>query len=63
MKSKRRSRERNDHPVRLLSKKIFQLMVAVAGSAFGQDAVRGQIVNQFQGLMGNEAARAKAHEG
>lgn len=37
---------------------VLLVVVAVAGSVFGQDAVRGQIVSQFQGLMGTEAARA-----
>jgi membrane protein len=37
---------------------VLLVVVAVAGSVFGQDAVRGQIVNKFQELMGSEAARA-----
>jgi membrane protein len=37
---------------------ILIAVITVAGRFFGADAVRGEIVNQLQGLMGAEAAQA-----
>lgn len=34
------------------------VVIALAGAVFGEDAVRGQIVAEFQGLMGRDAAAA-----
>jgi len=36
---------------------VLIVVIAVAGAVFGKDAVRGQIVAEFSGLMGPEAAR------
>ncbi|MES1240287.1 MAG: YihY/virulence factor BrkB family protein [Acidobacteriota bacterium] len=36
---------------------ILVVVIALAGAVFGEEAVRGQIVGEFQGLMGAEAAR------
>jgi membrane protein len=35
---------------------ILVVVIALAGAVFGEEAVRGQIVNEFQGLMGRDAA-------
>lgn len=35
---------------------ILVVVIALAGAVFGEEAVRGQIVNEFQGLMGGDAA-------
>ena len=35
---------------------ILVVVIAVAGAVFGEEAVRGQIFNEFQGLMGSQAA-------
>jgi membrane protein len=35
---------------------ILIVVIAVAGAVFGEDAVRGRIFSEFQGLMGREAA-------
>src|SRR5438045_3031754 len=37
---------------------LLLIVISVAGLFFGQDAARGEIVGQLQGLMGNEAAKA-----
>jgi membrane protein len=37
---------------------LLLIVIAVAGVVFGQDAVRGEIVNQLAGLMGQESASA-----
>jgi membrane protein len=37
---------------------LLIIAIAVAGLAFGQEAARGQIVGQIQGLVGVESARA-----
>jgi membrane protein len=37
---------------------LLIVVIAVAGLVFGEDAVRGQIVSQFAGLMGADAAAA-----
>jgi membrane protein len=37
---------------------VVIIAVAVIGVVFGQEAARGEIVAQLEGLMGNEAARA-----
>ena len=37
---------------------LLLIVIAVAGVVFGQDAVRGEIVNQLAGLMGKESASA-----
>jgi membrane protein len=37
---------------------ILLVVIAVAGVVFGQEAVRGQIVHQFAGLMGEKQAAA-----
>jgi membrane protein len=36
---------------------VLVLVIALAGAVFGKDAVRGQIVAEFSGLMGKEAAQ------
>ncbi len=35
---------------------VLVVVIAVAGAVFGEDAVRGRIFAEFQGLMGSEAA-------
>jgi membrane protein len=35
---------------------ILVVVISLAGIAFGEEAVRGQIVGEFEGLMGREAA-------
>ena len=35
---------------------VLVVVIALAGSIFGEEAVRGQIFSEFQGLMGPEAA-------
>lgn len=35
---------------------VLLVVITVAGAVFGQDAVRGRIVRQFEGLMGREQA-------
>jgi membrane protein len=35
---------------------ILVVVIALAGAVFGQEAVRGQIFSEFQGLMGRDAA-------
>lgn len=35
---------------------VLIVVIALAGAVFGEDAVRGQIFNEFQVLMGSEAA-------
>jgi membrane protein len=35
---------------------VLVVVIAVAGAVFGEEAVRGQIFKEFQGLMGPEAA-------
>ncbi len=37
---------------------LLVIVIAVAGSLFGEEAVRGQIVDQLQGMMGKEGATA-----
>jgi membrane protein len=37
---------------------LLVIAIAIAGIVFGPEAVQGQIVNQIQGLMGPDAARA-----
>ena len=37
---------------------LLVIVIAVAGFIFGEDAVKGQIVTQLQGLMGRESALA-----
>ena len=37
---------------------LLLIVIAVAGFAFGHDAVRGEIVNQLGGLLGEEGATA-----
>jgi len=37
---------------------LLLIVIAVAGLAFGEDAARGAIVDQLQGLMGQEGAKA-----
>ena len=37
---------------------LLLIVISVAGLVFGQDAARGEIVGQLQGLMGAEAAKA-----
>ena len=37
---------------------LLVIVIAVAGALFGQDAVRGEIANQLQGLIGREGAIA-----
>jgi len=37
---------------------LLLIVIAVAGVVFGQDAVRGEIVHQLAGLMGEESAAA-----
>jgi membrane protein len=37
---------------------LLIIVIAIAGLAFGQEAARGQIVGQIQGLVGAESARA-----
>jgi membrane protein len=36
---------------------MLLVVIAVAGAIWGEDAVRGQIVREFEGLMGRDAAR------
>ena len=36
---------------------VLLVVIAVAGAIWGQEAVRGQIVSQFAGIMGADAAR------
>jgi membrane protein len=36
---------------------VLVVVIAVAGAVFGRDAVRGQIVAEFSGLMGQQAAQ------
>ncbi len=35
---------------------VLVVVIAVAGAVFGKEAVRGQIFDEFQGLMGHDAA-------
>jgi membrane protein len=35
---------------------LLLIVIAVAGLAFGEEAARGQIVGQFEGLIGKESA-------
>ena len=35
---------------------LLIVIISIAGSVFGEDAVRGRIVRQFQGLLGREEA-------
>jgi len=37
---------------------LLLIVISVAGLVFGQDAARGEIVAQLQGLMGDDAAKA-----
>ena len=37
---------------------LLLIVVSVAGLVFGEDAVRGELFNQLQGLMGGDAAKA-----
>ena len=37
---------------------LLLIVISIAGLVFGEDAARGEIVSQLQGLMGNEAAQA-----
>jgi len=37
---------------------LLLIVVSVAGLVFGQDAVRGELFSQLQGLMGSDAAKA-----
>ena len=37
---------------------LLVIVIAVAGAIFGEEAVKGQIVGQLQGLMGKESATA-----
>lgn len=37
---------------------LLLIVISIAGLTFGQDAARGQIFNQLQGLMGEDAAKA-----
>ncbi len=37
---------------------LLLIVVSVAGLVFGEDAVRGELFNQLQGLMGADAAKA-----
>ena len=37
---------------------LLIIVIAIAGWAFGQEAARGQIVGQIQGLVGHESAHA-----
>ena len=37
---------------------MLVVAIAIAGLAFGRDAVRGEIVGQIQGLVGREGALA-----
>jgi membrane protein len=37
---------------------LLVIVIAVAGAIFGRDAVQGEIVNQLQGLIGQEGAEA-----
>ena len=37
---------------------LLLIVISVAGLVFGQDAARGEIVAQLQGLMGSDAAKA-----
>ena len=39
------------------SRRCCLIVISVAGLVFGADAVRGEIVGQLQGLMGNDAAK------
>ncbi|HEX7183491.1 MAG TPA: YihY/virulence factor BrkB family protein [Thermoanaerobaculia bacterium] len=35
---------------------VLVIVIALAGAVYGEEAVRGQIVSEFQGLMGRDAA-------
>src|SRR5689334_5443931 len=35
---------------------LLIIVIAIAGAVFGQEAARGEIVNQIQGLVGREGA-------
>ena len=37
---------------------LLVVAIAIAGAVFGEDAARGQIVGELQGLIGSEAAKA-----
>ena len=37
---------------------LLLIVVSVAGLVFGEEAVRGELFNQLQGLMGSDAAKA-----
>jgi membrane protein len=37
---------------------LLLIVISIAGLVFGEDAARGEIVAQLQGLMGNDAAQA-----
>ena len=37
---------------------LLLIVISVAGLVFGEDAVRGELFNQLQGLMGGDAAKA-----
>ncbi|MBD3883649.1 YihY/virulence factor BrkB family protein [Phormidium tenue FACHB-886] len=37
---------------------LLLIAIAIAGSIFGEEAVRGELVNQIQGLVGREGAEA-----
>ena len=37
---------------------ILLIVIAIAGSVFGQEAAEGQIIGQIQGLVGEDSARA-----
>ena len=37
---------------------LLLIVISIAGLVFGEEAARGEIVAQLQGMMGNEAAQA-----
>ena len=37
---------------------LLLIVIAIAGSVFGQEAAQGQIIGQIQGLVGEESAKA-----
>src|SRR5215467_9654332 len=37
---------------------VLIIVIAVAGLAFGHDAAQGRVVQEFEGLIGSEGARA-----
>ena len=39
---------------------LLLIVISVAGLVFGEDAVRGELFAQLQGLMGEDAAKAVA---